>query len=96
MHRVVTGHWPSSALHPGVLVDFYKAELVKHQRCLRYQRPYYSEGAYSSAEQALLRLIANLDRVCQSKDADQVMVHLLKQFDVVTNLSGWANPKTAN
>ncbi len=96
MHRVVTGQWPPSALHPCVLVDFYRDELIKHQRCLRYQREYYSERAYTSAEQALLRLLANLDQVCQYKDADRLMVQLLKQFDVVTNLSAWSNLRTVN
>jgi hypothetical protein len=96
MHRFVTGQWPSSALHPRVYVDFYREELIRHHRCLRYQREYYSEGAYSSAEQALVRLIANLDQVVQCEDAEQLMVQLLKQFDVVTNLSAWSNPGTVN
>lgn len=96
MHYFVTGQRPSSALHPGVHVDFYREELIRHQRCLRCQREYYSERAYSSAEQALLRLIANLDQVIQCKDADRLMVALLKQFDVVTNLSAWSNPSKVN
>jgi hypothetical protein len=96
MHYVVTGQWPSSALHPGIVVDFYREELIRHQRCLRYQREYYSERAYTSAEQALVRLLANLDQVCRCKNADRLMVHLLEQFDVVTNLSAWSNPRTSN
>lgn len=96
MHRVVTGYWPSSALHPGVHVDFYRQELIRHQRCLRVQREYYSEGAYTSAEQALVRLLANLEQVCRCENADRLMVHLLKQFDVVTNLSAWSNPRKVN
>ena len=96
MHRFVTGQWPSSALHPLVLADFYREELIKHHRCLRYQREYYSERAYTSAEQALVRLLANLDQVCRCKNADRLMVHLLEQFDVVTNLSAWSNSRTAN
>jgi hypothetical protein len=96
MHHFVTGQWPSSALHPRVHVDFYRDELIRHQRCLRYQREYYSERAYISAEQALVRLLNNLDQVCRCKDADRLMVHLLEQFDVVTNLSAWSNPRTAN
>ena len=77
-------------------VDFYRQELIRHQRCLRYQREYYSERAYSSAEQALVRLIENLDQVCRSQNADRLMGDLLKQFDVVTNLSAWSNPKLVN
>jgi hypothetical protein len=41
-------------------------------------------------------LLANLDQVCRCKNADRLMVNLLEQFDVVTNLSRWSNPRTAN
>jgi hypothetical protein len=96
MHYFVNGQRLSRGLFPGIHVDFYREELIKHHRCLRCQREYYSERAYSSAEQALVRLIANLDQVCRAKDADRLMVHLLKQFDVVTNLSAWSNPNKVN
>jgi hypothetical protein len=87
---------PSSALHPGIQIDFYRDELIKHQRCLRRQREYYSERAYSSAEQALARLLGHLDQLCRSKNAEQLMGHLLRQFDIVTNLSAWSDPKKVN
>jgi hypothetical protein len=96
MRYVVTGQRPANGLYPGIHVEFYREELIKHHRCLRCQREYYTERAYSSAEQALVRLIANLDQVCQVADADRLMVHLLKQFDVVTNLSAWSNPNKVN
>ncbi len=96
MHGFVTDQWPSSVQRPGIQIDFYREELIKHQRCLRRQREYYSERAYSSAEQALGRLLAGLDQLCRSKDADQLMGHLLRQFDVVTNLSAWSDPKKVN
>ncbi len=96
MSYFLTDNWSSSALHPSLHIEFFREELIKHQRCLRYQREYYSERAYSSAEQALVRLIANLDQVCRSKDADRLMVYLLKQFDVVTNLSAWPNRNAVN
>jgi len=96
MHCFVTDQRPSSALHPGFQIDFYRAELIKHQYCLRLQREYYSERAYSSAEQALGRLLACLDQLCRSKDAERLMGHLLRQFDVVTNLSAWTDPKKVN
>lgn len=89
----VTSPRPSSTLHPSIQIDFYREELIKHQRCLRRQREYYSERAYSSAEQALTRLLGSLDRLCRAKDADQLMGQLLRQFDVVTNLSAWSDPK---
>lgn len=96
MHRFATDRWPSSTLRPELQIDFYREELIKHQRCLRRQREYYSERAYASAEQALCRLLGSLDRLCQSKNADQVMGQLLRQFDIVTNLSAWPDPRKVN
>jgi hypothetical protein len=96
MHRFVTDLRPSSALHPGIQIDFYRDELIKHHHCLRRQREYYSERAYSSAEQALVRLLDHLDQVCCSKNAEQLMGRLLRQFDIVTNLSAWSDPKKVN
>jgi len=96
MYRFVTDQRPSSVYPHGLRMNFYREELIKHQRCLRRQREYYSERAYTSAEQALVRLLSRLDQLCRCDDADQVMGHLLRQFDVVTNLSAWSDPKKAN
>jgi hypothetical protein len=96
MHRFVTDQRPTSAQPQGLRIDFYRAELIKHQRCLRRQREFYSEGAYASAEQALTRLLSRLDQLCRMNDAERLMGHLLRQFDVVTNVSGWSDPKKVN
>jgi len=94
MHRFLTLPRPSSLRRPHV--EFYRDELIKHQRCLERQREYYSERAITRAEAALTRLIDHLDQLCRQKDADQVMGRLLRQFDVVTGLSAWSDPKKAN
>jgi hypothetical protein len=96
MHGFVTDQRPSSTFPSGLQIDFYREELIRHQWCLRRQREYYSERAYRSAEQALAGLIARLDQLCRSKNAEQVLGHLLRQFDVVTNLSAWSDPKKVN
>ncbi|HOC19301.1 MAG TPA: hypothetical protein PKK95_13595 [Vicinamibacterales bacterium] len=77
-------------------IDFYRDELLKHQRCLQRQREYYSEVAITSAEAGVRRLMDRLDQVCRRKDADQVMCRLLRQLDVVTGLSAWSDAKKAN
>jgi len=77
-------------------IDFYRDELVKHHRCLQRQREYFSERAITSVEAAIVRLMDQLDQLCLDKDADQVMGRLLRQFDVVTGLSGWSDPKKVN
>ena len=75
------------------LTDFYREEFLKHQRCLDHQREYYSDSAIASVEQALTRIIAQLEHLSAKENADQVVSRLLRKFDVVTGLSGWIDPK---
>ncbi len=56
----------------------------------------YSEDAISDVEQALAKVMAQLDRLCTKGDADQVVSRLLRQFDVVTGLSAWTDPRQIN
>src|SRR4029450_3016577 len=67
--------------------NFYREEFVKCKRCLEQQREFFSEGAISDAERALTKVMSQLDRLCTTADADQVVSRLLRQFDVVTRLS---------
>jgi hypothetical protein len=78
------------------LTNFYREEFVKCQRCLEQQREYYSEGAISDVEQALTKIISELDHLCTKADADKVVSQLLRQFDAVTGLSAWVDPKQVN
>ena len=78
------------------LSDFYREEFVKCQRCLDEQREYYSESAIHEMEEALTRVMAELDRLCTNADADKVVSRLLRQFDVVTGLSAWSDPRHVN
>jgi hypothetical protein len=96
MHRFLTLPRPLSAHLRTVHVEFYREELIKHKRCLQIQREYYSERAVDRAEVALNRLLSELDRLCRAKDADLVMGQLLRQFDSVTGLSSWSDPKKVN
>jgi hypothetical protein len=83
-----------SKARPGVsFTDFYREEFLKHQRCLEKQREYYSDGAITSVEAALTRIISQLETLSKKQDADQVVSRLLRQFNVVTGLSGWTDPK---
>ena len=75
---------------------FYREEFVKCQRCLEEQREYYSERTISDVEQALTRVMSQLDRLCTKADADKVVSRLLRQFDVVTGLSAWTDPRQIN
>lgn len=79
---------------PGVsrLTDFYREEFLKHHKCLQAQREYYSAQAIDNAENALLQIIADLDRLSKDANAEQLVAQLLKEFDVVTGLSGWSDP----
>lgn len=96
MSRFLTDARPTGdpVLHS--LSNFYREEFVKCQRCLEQQREYYSERAISDLERALTKVMSQLDRLCTKEDADKVVSHLLRQFDVVTGLSAWSDPKQVN
>jgi hypothetical protein len=78
------------------LSNFYREEFIKCQRCLEQQREYYSPDAISDVEQALVKVMAQLDRLCTTADADEIVSRLLRQFDVVTGLSAWTDPRQVN
>ena len=91
MARFATEMRPISAPHP--ITEFYREEFLKHQRCLQQQRPYFSDRAITDVEAALTRIISDLEHLSTKEDAPQVVSSLLKQFDVVTGLSAWSDPK---
>jgi hypothetical protein len=72
--------------------DFYRQELLKHRECLALQREYFSERAITDADAALARVLGQLEQICAKGDADQLIARLLRQFNAVTNLSGWSDP----
>jgi hypothetical protein len=75
------------------ITEFYREEFLKHQRCLQQQRPYFSDRAITDVEAALTKIISDLEHLSTKEDAPQVVSSLLKQFDVVTGLSAWSDPK---
>ena len=78
------------------LSNFYREEFLKCQECLEQQREYYSQRAIDDVEKALLKVMGQLDRLCTTADADEVVSRLLRQFDVVTGLSAWTDPRQVN
>ena len=90
MSRFATDLRPTSAHY---LIEFYREEFVKHRRCLQAQRSYYSEGAITDVEAALVKILGELERLSTQDDAPQLVSSLLKKFDVVTGLSAWSDPK---
>jgi len=74
------------------LADFFREELRKHHACLERQREYYSDIAIAQAEEALARIMGQLEQLCQREDACQMMGELLRKFDLVTKLSAWTDP----
>ena len=75
---------------------FYKDEFLKCQRCLEQQREYYSERTISDVEQALRKVMSEIDHLCTASDADQVVSRLLSQFNIVTGPAGWTDPRHVN
>lgn len=82
------------ALHS--VADFYREEFVRCQKCLDAQREHYSERTISDVEQALIKVMSELDRLCVEDRANQVVSHVLRQFDMVAGLSAWADPRQVN
>jgi len=89
----VTGH-PGQYLGPACqcLSDFFREEFLKHHQCLERQREYYSDTAITQAEDAIARIVEQLEVLCQRDDACQMMGELLRKFDLVTKLSAWTDP----
>jgi len=86
-----------SKARPGSdLTDFYREEFLKHWRCLEQQREYYSDSAITSVEDALTRIISQLEQLSAKQDADVVVSNLLRKFNVVTGLSRWTDPKNVH
>jgi hypothetical protein len=75
------------------IAEFYREEFIKHHRCLQEQRAYYSERAITDVEAALSKIMNQLERLSAKDDAPQLVSQLLKQFDVITGLSAWSDPK---
>ena len=91
MARFAINSRPISSMHP--IADFYREEFAKHHRCLQQQRPYYSESAITNVEDALAKVMAQLEQLSTQDDAPQLVSSLLKKFDIVTGLSAWSDSK---
>ena len=92
MARVVS---PDRVLSAPVSVhtDFYREEFMRHRECLKRQREYFSESAITGADQALARVLGQLDQLCEKHDAEQLIGRLLRTFNAVTGLSAWSDPQ---
>ncbi len=75
---------------------FYREEFMRCQDCLDQQREHYSERAVADVETALARVMAQLDQLSAREDAAQVISRILQQFEVVTGLSAWTDPRQVN
>jgi hypothetical protein len=96
MSRFLTDSRPQGDPLLHSVTNFYREEFIKCQRCLEQQREYYSERAINDVEQALTRVMSQLDSLCTKADADKVVSRLLREFDVITGLSAWSDPKQVN
>ena len=91
MARVVGPTGFLSAPAP-IYTDFYRQEFMKHRECLAAQREYFSERAITDADEALARVLSQLEQLCAKDDGDQVIAGLLRKFNAITGLSGWSDP----
>lgn len=91
--EAVMFRWPLAGASCQCLAAFFREEFIKHHQCLDQQREYYSELAIAQAEDALGRILAQMDQLCQRDDACDVIARLLRHLDTVTNLSAWTDPE---
>ena len=56
---------------PFALIEFYREEFIKHHQCLQAQREYFSAQAIRTVETALLKIIADLERLSAEANAEQ-------------------------
>lgn len=94
MLRFLTDKRLATRYASNLAAEFYREEFLKHQRCLERQREYYSERAITRAEAAIDRILHELDRICANEGGGELISRLLRQFDLVTGLSAWSDPKT--
>jgi hypothetical protein len=92
MARIVSSGKLASAHVPGP-ADFYRQEFIKHRECLARQREYFSERAISTADEALAKVLGQLEQLCACDNAEQVISRLLRSFNAVTGLSAWSDPR---
>ena len=78
------------------LAEFFREEFVKHHQCLEEYREYYSDGAIAQAEEALGRILQQMEELCRRDDACEVVGQLLRKFDAVTKLSAFSERRTFN
>ncbi|HXT70089.1 MAG TPA: hypothetical protein VN700_10065 [Vicinamibacterales bacterium] len=76
------------------LAEFFREEFLKHHQCLEQYREYYSDRAITQAEEALGRILRQMEELSRRDDACEVVGQLLKQFDAVTKLSAFSEPRT--
>ena len=93
MSRFLTDSRPQCEPTCQSLSTFYREEFIRCQRCLEQQRGCYSERAIGEAEKALTLVMAQLDRLCTDDDADKVVGRFLRQFDTLSRLSAWSDPR---
>ena len=90
MARVSSHRVPSASVS---VHDFYRSEFLRHRELLALQREYFSERAITDADEALMKVMGRLEEICGRDGGDQLITRILRQFNAVTGLSGWADPK---
>ena len=67
--------------------DFDREEFLRHKSRLECQRTFFGESTYEEIEGVLNRIIAEMDRICEVENFEELASHLLQRIDIVTNLS---------
>lgn len=79
--------WPLTGPPCRCLAAFFREEFAKHHRCLEQQREYFSSDAIEQVEGVVARVTEQIDQLCERADVGELVGEILRQLDLVTNLS---------
>ena len=83
---------PAVARAQREIADFYRVEFQKHRARLSERRRLYGESTYKQVDDALGRLLAEIDLVVGLENFEDLAGQLLAKIDSITHLSSRRTP----
>ncbi len=76
------------------IAHFYREEFLKHKQRLESQKDFYSEKTFQELDEALNKIISEMDNISRLEQFSELASHLLAKIDYITHLSG--SPSSQN
>ena len=78
--------------HHREIAKFYRVEFLKHRARLVEHRKLYGEAAFRQVDDALRRLLSQMDQIVVLDNFEELAEQLLAKIDSVTHLSSRRTP----